>query len=112
MRKPVMSIVRVILIISLLSLTGCEQAEKEKILPKAVHGTFDLRDWNFKSDGSVDLSGERAFYWDRLLIEEDFQNRIPSLKTAFVKLPGVWNGQELNGVKLSGQGYGTYRLKV
>jgi PAS domain S-box-containing protein len=88
-----------------------QQAEAKKP-PRAQKGILDLRDWDFHSDGPVSLSGEWAFYWRRLIGPEDFQVQNGPQETGYIGLPGSWNGLVVNGQKLSGVGYGTYRLEV
>ncbi len=72
-------------------------------------GYLDLSSWNFEKQGSLNLDGEWEFYWNKLLDYEDFKNISES--DAFVQYPAVWNGWELNGQKLNGIGFGTYRLR-
>lgn len=40
--------------------------------PEIVKGVLDLRGWNPRVDGPVDLAGEWEFYWKKLLSEKDF----------------------------------------
>jgi PAS domain S-box-containing protein len=83
-----------------------------KTPPKAVKGILDLTNWNFKNDGVVDLSGEYEFYWKRHLAPSDFAESVPPQKTGFLTVPGFWNSFEINGKKLHGDGYATFRLKI
>ncbi|HAY37874.1 MAG TPA: hypothetical protein DCY53_00145 [Desulfobacteraceae bacterium] len=95
-----------------LFLGACNHNFQEKTPPKAIKGILDLTDWNFKSDGAVDLSGEYEFYWKQHLGPSDFDRPILPQKTGFITVPGFWNSYELNGEKLPGDGYATYRLKI
>jgi len=108
MKYPVISII----FLSITLLTGCHEKSLSETPPVAVEGVLDLRDWDLKGNDPVDLSGEWEFYWKQFLHDEDFsfdQNMgIPN----YFALPGVWNGYEYNGEKLSGHGYGTYRLRL
>jgi PAS domain S-box-containing protein len=96
----------------LLFFIACNHNFQEKIPPKAIKGILDLTDWNFKSDGAVELSGEYEFYWKQQLAPSDFTGATPPQKTGFIQLPGFWNGYEINGKELHGDGYATYRLKI
>lgn len=96
----------------LLFLIACNHNFQEKTPPKAVKGILDLTNWNFKSDGTVDLSGEYEFYWKQHLAPSDFAGPVLPQKTGFITVPGFWNSYELNGKKLPGDGYASYRLKI
>lgn len=74
-----------------------------------AQGYLDLSAWDFEKQGSRNLDGEWEFYWNKLLDYEDFKNI--SEPDAFVQYPAIWNGWELNGEKLNGIGFGTYRLR-
>jgi len=95
-----------------LFLGACNHNFQEKSPPKAIKGILDLTDWNFKIDGAVDLSGEYEFYWKQHLEPSDFDRPILPQKTGFITVQGFWNSYELNGKKLPGDGYATYRLKI
>jgi PAS domain S-box-containing protein len=93
-------------------LAACNYHIQKKIPPKAIKGVLDLTDWDFRRDGRVDLSGEYAFYWKQHLNPSDFSKPILPQKTGFIRVPGYWNGYEVNGETLHGYGYATYRLKI
>jgi PAS domain S-box-containing protein len=96
----------------LIFFSACLNDFPRKIAPTAVKGVLDLTNWDFKKDGPVDLNGEWEFYWMQLLTPEDFTQTTPTRKTAFIKVPRYWKGYELEGKKLPGYGYVTYRLKI
>lgn len=75
--------------------------------PQAKQGTLDLSGWNFRSDGTVKLNGEWAFYPDRLLTPADFANGRQPAGMRYIQVPGVWNGEDMKGY-----GYATYRLSI
>ena len=54
-----------LLIICFLFYVAC--SESGKVSPKAVSGVLDLREWNFETDGNINLDGEWEFYWDEVL---------------------------------------------
>ena len=77
----------------------------------AVNGTLNLSNWDFEKDGIAYLDGEWEFYWNQLLTPQDIQNETIKPSGMFT-VPGKWKNYELNGNKLDGSGYATFRLKV
>jgi len=101
------------LLISLLVvLCACRNDPGQRIPPEAVEGILDLTQWDFKKDGSVKLKGDWEFYWQQQLSPDDFLKSTPSRITGFVRVPEYWNSYDIDGVKLPGEGYATYRLTV
>ena len=96
----------------LIFFSACLNDPSLRIAPRAVKGVLDLTDWVFKKDGPVDLNGEWEFYWMQHLTPQDFTKTAPIRKKAFIKVPGYWKGFELEGKKLPGYGYATYRLQI
>jgi len=82
------------------------------MVPEAVGGVLDLSGWDFTNDGPVDLNGEWEFYWQQHLGPQDFAQANQTSRTGFIRLPGYWNGYEVDGKPLAGDGYATYRLRV
>lgn len=76
---------------------------------KVNQGLLDLSEWDSNLDGNIKLDGQWEFYWNKLLSCQDLQNEKPDL---YAKVPGVWNEYKVEGAKLSGEGYATYRLHV
>lgn len=68
--------------------------------PIANKGVIDLRNWDFKRDGTVRLNGEWEYYDNELFSPKDFNGPLPSKK--YLSIPGSYGEQ----------GYGTYRLKL
>lgn len=66
---------------------------------------------DFNKTGTVNLNGKWEFYWKKLYTYEDLKNgnKKPDI---YAEVPNVWNNYRINGHKLSGYGYATYRLKV
>jgi PAS domain S-box-containing protein len=89
-------------------LLGCAHQSQP---PRASKGVLDLSNWDFSRDGPVDLSGEYEFYWEQLITPEDFSRLKPSLRH-FMPVPDSWKGHNLDGHKLPGIGYATYRLTI
>ena len=49
--------------------------------PFAVNGVLDLTQWDFDRDGAVSLDGEWDFYWQQLLVPDDFERLMPPSKS-------------------------------
>ena len=96
----------------LIFFSACLNDSPRRIAPRAIKGVLDLTDWDFKKDGPIDLNGEWEFYWMQHLTPVDFTQKTPARKKAFIKVPRYWKGYELEGKKLPGYGYATYRLKI
>ncbi|MBE0558027.1 MAG: PAS domain S-box protein, partial [Proteobacteria bacterium] len=80
--------------------------------PRAVKGQLDLTQWNFATDGPVRLAGEWQFHWEKIVSAGEKPSGEPHEGTAFIRVPGIWNGHEVGGKKIPGAGYATYRLMV
>lgn len=68
----------------LIFFNACLNDSPRRIMPKAVKGVLDLRDWDFKSEGPVDLSGQWEFYWKQQLYPQDFTSKTAIRKPAFL----------------------------
>jgi PAS domain S-box-containing protein len=101
-----------LIIAYLIFFSACLNDSPRRIAPKAVKGVLDLSDWDFKNDGPVDLSGEWEFYWQQHLVPQDFSAKTAGREKGFIEVPGYWKGYELDGKKLPGYGYVTYRLNI
>ena len=93
-------------------LVTCRHNLHERIAPNATKGVLDLKNWDLRKDGVVDLVGEYEFYWNQHLTPSEFTKPNPPQKSGFIEVPGYWNGYEVDGKMLSGEGYATYRLKI
>ncbi|MDX1960872.1 MAG: adenylate/guanylate cyclase domain-containing protein [Leptospiraceae bacterium] len=100
----------VILCFSLTIITSCNQ-EQTKPIPKASKGQIDLENWNFIQSGNIPLDGEWEFYFEQFLSSDDIANGNGKL-SGYVNFPGTWKNIEINQTKISGKGYGTFRLLV
>ncbi len=92
-------------------LAGCN-TNSEQRLPEIKDGVLDLRNWDFDRDGNIDLSGEWHFYWKQLVGDVDFKNGTTPDLTGLYSVPNTWNGYQVAGEPLSGDGYATFVLKV
>lgn len=77
--------------------------------PKAIGGVLDLRDYNFKSQGPVELRGEFEFYWNQML-NPAFPGDTGI--ATFIQVPGSWTSLRKTNPEIERYGYATYRLKI
>ena len=112
MRKRDFIAYPVLLSAILVTLCACRQLTPDRTPPEAVKGLLDLTGWDLAQDGPVALTGEYEFYWMQHLGPEEFAKPIPPPKTGFIRVPGYWNSYRIDGEKLPGEGYATYRLTI
>jgi hypothetical protein len=102
-----------IIIANILLISNCNgKAAEIKSTPRAINGFLDLSNWDFQKDDIVRLEGQWEFYWNHFLDPADFQNSELPQRTGYIDVPGTWNKYKINGEKLSGNGYATYRLLI
>jgi PAS domain S-box-containing protein len=101
-----------LIIAYLIFFSACLNDSPRRIAPRAVNGVLDLTDWDFEIDGPVNLIGEWEFYWQQHLMPQDFTSKTAIRKTGFIEVPGYWKEYKLDGKKLPGYGYVTYRLNI
>ncbi len=70
---------------------------------------MDLTQHNFAGGEAVYLRGETEFYWGEILSPNDFR-RGRHNKPAFLRIPGSWEGVEVNERSLPSNGCATYRF--
>jgi len=110
--KSLLSRILLVLMVQLLFFTSaCRFIQHEKTPPKAVKGILDLTLWDFGKEGPVDLNGEYDFYWQQHLQPYEFSNPAHQAPT-FVNVPGFWSQKHIEGKRLPGKGFATYRLRV
>jgi signal transduction histidine kinase len=97
----------ILLLLSIIFLNSCTQNRHSEI-PVANKGIIDLRNWNFKKNAYVDLSGEWELYWNKIYSYDDFINRKTD-KPQYVSSGILWNSLP---VHYPLQGVATYRLKI
>jgi signal transduction histidine kinase len=102
-----------LLAVLLLFLTGSGCSRGDNNTPVVRHGILDLSRWSVDKDGPVDLDGQWEFYWDQLLLPEDFtaDAALPKQKD-YLTLPGSWKGAVVNGQTLGITGQSTFRLHI
>ena len=76
------------------------------------NGVMDLSGWNREESPMLTLDGEWEFYWNELLSPEDFHTGSHEAAKKWIELPRAWNNFELDGEKLSGSGFATFRLLI
>ena len=104
------------LIISLMGvMLSCGKANnKTKQPPVAKDGVIDLSNWDFNSDGPVELRGEWRFAWEDFLVAES----IGTLREKYlgtIQVPSIWVHQKnslKSGENLPETGFGTYILEI
>ncbi|MEN8155461.1 MAG: sensor histidine kinase [Bacteroidota bacterium] len=77
--------------------------------PVAERGVIDLREYNFKIEGGVELTGEFEFYWNQMLnplLEGD------SGVVNYIQVPGSWYKLRSEIPEISRYGFATYRLTL
>jgi len=89
-------------------LSGCSKSTVKETA-QALNGTMDVTDWDIESDGIISLNGPWEFYWKQFLTSSEMLDAEPDL---LVQVPSTWNEYSLDGQRLPGEGYGTYRLHV
>ena len=81
--------------------------------PTAQQGVIDLSGSDeVLTASSIDLDGEWAFHWQQLLTPEDFRGPQPPAPSGYLHLPGAWNGLDVGGTHIDGEGYATFHLRV
>lgn len=99
-------------VIALLIIPSCLITHPGKTAPRAHRGCIDLRGWDFKNDGPVELNGEWEFYWKTFIPTGNGSIGKGPGGVGYLAVPGIWNGHGIKGSKLPGDGYASYRLKV
>ncbi len=76
--------------------------------PKTIRGFLDLSNYEVNDHTVFTLDGEWEFYWKQFLVSE------PPVEPNFIPInvPGIWNGYFFEQRRISGDGYGTYRLQL
>ena len=102
----------VFIMVSISFILACQNDSVSNNPPKVTDGILDLKNWDLKKKGPIDLTGEWEFYWNRHLTPEDFSKPNPPEKSEFYRVPGSWNRYRTESKPLSGAGYATYRIIV
>lgn len=95
-----------------------EQLQTNAAAPRVENGVLDLRRWDFRARGPVDLNGDWEFVWGELLLPETITARERRVRDSgngalnTLSVPASWNGQTWRSEHLPGMGFGTYRLRI
>jgi adenylate cyclase len=100
----------IILSFSLFFFSFCNQNPELKP-PTSIKGQINLENWNFIQNGNIPLNGEWEFYFEQFLTSEDIAAAKGNL-SGYLPLPGTWKNFVLNEKKITGHGFGTFRLVV
>ncbi len=76
------------------------------------HGYLDLRNWDFRQNGFVNLDGQWRIFWNQLLTPADLEKISDLEKARWIKVPGAWNDDTYDGATLPGNGVATYTLLI
>ncbi|MEA3462151.1 MAG: hypothetical protein U9R49_09750, partial [Bacteroidota bacterium] len=77
--------------------------------PQVNKGVLDLREYDFNSNGPVEVKGEYEFYWNQMLnpaVQKD------SGEMMYVKVPGSWTNLRKEHPEVTRYGFATYRLRI
>ena len=80
--------------------------------PRVEKGVIDLREWDFRSDGPIELSGEWEFYWDQLIFPFEFELEPANHTPEYRQFPKLWKGDKVDGEDIVPQGFSTQRARV
>ena len=95
-----------------ISLSSCLGNSPESGFPQAKQGVLDLSKWDLTVQGPISLNGQWEFHWGQFREPGDYLRGGQPETKDFINVPGMWNGHEAEGKKISGSGYATYRLRV
>lgn len=79
------------------------------VSPVVEGGVLDLRGYNFKSDGPLELTGDFEFFWNQMLnpaISSD------SGVASYIPVPGSWYQLRAQLPEVERYGFATYRLVI
>ncbi len=78
-------------------------------VPLAVKGVLDLTEYDFKTNGPLEIRGEFEFYWNQMLnpADDDFSGEM-----IYMDVPGSWFSLKEEYPQLTRYGFATYRLMV
>lgn len=81
--------------------------------PAIQSGVLDLRHYDFRRSGPVDLSGAWEFRWQEFATPSgQAAARTSDAPPAYMNVPVSWNNQAWRDQILPGMGYGSYHLRI
>src|SRR5690606_40119935 len=110
-RMTLLHIALVLLVGILVSYAVIRMPDAPKILSE--EGVLDVSQVNIRQH-PLNLAGEWTFYWQELLSPEDIRMRAANerIQDRWISLPNSWLGYPIDGRKLDGTGYATFRLVI
>lgn len=110
-RMTLLHIALVLLVGILVSYAVIRMPDAPKILSE--EGVLDVSQVNIR-EHPLNLAGEWTFYWQELLSPEDIRMRAADerIQDRWISLPNSWLGYPIDGRKLDGTGYATFRLVI
>ncbi|MBP9889206.1 MAG: adenylate/guanylate cyclase domain-containing protein [Leptospiraceae bacterium] len=81
-----------------------------QVHPKADKGVIDFKHWDFAKNGHMELDGQWEFYWNCHLKSNPETCPISDSKK-YISVPGIWNGEIVDGKEITGKGFASYRLQ-
>ena len=78
-------------------------------MPLVEKGVLDLREYDFNTNGPVEVKGEYEFYWNQMLnpaLEGDSGEMI------YTQVPGTWTQLRKEHPEVTRYGFATYRLVI
>lgn len=85
--------------------------------PLAKNALLDLRNWDFKKQGAVELSGQWEFYWKKFIVSDKREKENGGLnsiieKSQYIKVPSSWNHFKVKNKKIDHDGFASYKLNL
>jgi signal transduction histidine kinase len=96
----------------ILYITIVELRENTTYPIKSSPGEINVSDISFNDSKLIGLVGDYEFYWNQLLTPNDFKDSTKKNLSGYIHVPGLWNGYKVDGEKLSGDGYATFRILI
>lgn len=97
-----------ILLVSVVAEVDTTLYQEQKV---AINGKLDLKTLDIANSQPIPLSGEWEFYWQQLVLSDNFATDIDAPHT-LLKTPSSWENQTYLGETMSAAGFATYRLRV
>ena len=106
--KVIKNLLYLFILFSILILFNCRDGNQ---CPKVTKGIIDYTNWDFEKNGNCNMDGEWEFYLKEFLTLSQIIE-LPNDKIEYISVPNSWNSHLINGEKLDGKNYATYRIKI
>ncbi len=80
------------------------------VTPEVVNGTIDVSNWNFSTNGIINLNGNWEMYWDTLMGPATFISGKSPVNESTIPVPASWSSKKAG--KYPTLGMATYHLKI